>query len=539
MVRASSYTGVEGDPVRGVFAPSLSLRSSSAQSDLEALLARMRRRLYPETIPVLASYWLKTVCAGGHTRGWWKELHELLKQVLREEPLNAPSREALMGVQDWIRQGGPLTGKTPGLSPPRLEPFRANLSPEWLVPYVARLLNEWLSAEVAGLMVNESESGVPPDGYVPVLAVGRALERLLVRERLSPETLEMLLQPELVSPHYVYPADAEVLHDVVLALLSRTWSPPLHVMPATVFGLGAESTLPPDFREMVCHASFMQRQGGEEIHVPIAAAQALEILKRVPIRIASILVTMDGRWWESETLQSGEQHSVVYKSGGRLRIDYSAEHAKLKVPWPDKQLCWSGEVRFRDPFEIFGREWHASSWETDGERTWLHLVFSRVLPTAKIQPASDTCFRRSRPASVDIAWDALGSALATAIEQKSREPIEQLRRSDFIPLGRAMLGLAESMKKRWQPKREIVETQLRGIRYLQAELSLVYGRIPWRILPALVRQALLKKRLEPALLDVLNEIFDTLPEVLSESIRQSPPSGQDARSTSPSRAAWE
>ena len=33
------------------------------ETEVEALLARMRQRLYPETIPVLASYWLKTVYA--------------------------------------------------------------------------------------------------------------------------------------------------------------------------------------------------------------------------------------------------------------------------------------------------------------------------------------------------------------------------------------------------------------------------------------------------------------------------------------------
>ena len=36
--------------------------ASRAEEDLQALLARMRQRLYPETIPALASFWLKTVC---------------------------------------------------------------------------------------------------------------------------------------------------------------------------------------------------------------------------------------------------------------------------------------------------------------------------------------------------------------------------------------------------------------------------------------------------------------------------------------------
>jgi hypothetical protein len=70
-----------------MFSPSHSVRPSQPQSEVDALLTRMRQRLYPETIPVLASYWLKTVYAAGHERAWWKELNDLLRQVLREELL--------------------------------------------------------------------------------------------------------------------------------------------------------------------------------------------------------------------------------------------------------------------------------------------------------------------------------------------------------------------------------------------------------------------------------------------------------------------
>ena len=497
----------------------------------------MRQRLYPETIPVLASYWLKTVYASGHKRGWWKELNELLKQVLHEQLPNTAAREALAEIRTWVQQEVLRTGRTPGPPPPRLQPFRANLRRERLVPYIGRLLNEWLSAEVACLLVNESEPAIPPDDGIPVLAVGRALERLLVRERLSPGTLEMLLQPELLSPRYVYPADAEILHDVVLALLGRTWAPTPSVMPAAVLGVAVGSPLPADYTEAVRHASLLQGQGSEKVCVPIGEAQAMDVLRSDPVRIASIVVTMDGRWWESESLQSGERHSVVYKPGGRLRIDYSADHAKLKVPWPETQLCWPGSVHFRGPFELFGREWQASSWETDGQRSWLHLVFSRTLPVEEIQAEAGTGFSRSHLASVDMAWAALESALASSLFQKSREPIEQLRRSDLIPLGRAIFGLAESMKNRRMPKRETIETHLKAIRYLQADVSLVYGRVPWRILPALVQATLLKRRPDPALVELLDQVFDELPEALSTAQCQSPAPGQAANSNSPSQAA--
>ena len=513
------------------------LNPNRAQDDLEALLVRMRQRLYPETLPVLASYWLKTVYAAGHKRGWWKELNGLLKQALGEQLPNAAAREALIEIQSWIQQEVLLNGRTPGTPPARVQPFRANLRRERLAPYIGRLLNEWLSAEVACLLVNESEPAIPQDDGIPVLAVGRALERLLVRERLAPGTLEMLLEPELLSPQYVYPADAEILQDVALALLGRTWAPKPSIMPATVLGVAGGTPLSADYKEAVRHASLVPGRGSERVYVPIGEAQALGILRRDPVRIASIIVTMDGRWWESETLESGEQHSVVYKPGGRLRIDYSADHAKLTVPWPETQLCWPGGVHFRGPFELFGREWHASSWETDAQRTWLHLVFSRALPMAEIQPGAETCFRRSHPAYVDMAWAALENALATSLAQKSCEPVEQLRRSDLIPLGRAVFRLAESMKNRRPPKRETLETHLKAIRYLQAEVSLLYGRVPWRILPAPVQGTLLKRRPDPALLELLNQVFDELPEALREATHQGPASDRHRSLDSPSQAA--
>ena len=508
-------------------------KSFQAQNDLEALLVRMRHRLYPETIPVLASYWLKSVYACGHKRGWWRELSELLEQALREEFLNSPAREALIEIQTWIQRNILLNGKMPGPVPQRLQPFRSSLRPERLAPYIGRLLNQWLSGEIARLLVDESESAIPSEDGIPVLAVGRALERLLVRERLSPGSLEMLLQPELLSPEYVYPADAEILRDVVLALLGRTQAPKPLVMPATVLSVAAGSSLPANYREAVHNASYIQRQESEQIRVPIAAAEALEILQGDPVRIGSIIVTMDGRWWESETLESGDQYSVVYKPGGRLRIDYSGDHAKLDVPCPNTRLDWSGVVRFQDPFEIFGREWKVSSWETEGDRSWLHLVFSRALPIAEIAPTADSCFRRSRPASVDMAWAALENALAAAMFEKSREPIEQLRRSEFIPLGRAIYGLAESMKDRRLLTHETIEMQLRGIQYLQSEVSLQNGRVPWRILPARIQEGFLKRRSEPVFAELLRQVFDELPE----EFRQSPSSAQATGTTLPSQAA--
>jgi hypothetical protein len=504
----------------------LSFKSARPESDLEALLARMWQRLYPETIPVLASYWLKTVYAGGHERAWWKALNRLLKQALRQPLPNAACGEALAEIQAWIKQEILLGRKMPAGQPPRSEPLRANMRPDRMAQYIGILLNEWLSAEIAGLLVNEGEPGNSQDGGIPVLAVGNALERLLVRERLSPETLWAFLQPEFLSPRYIYPADAEILVDVVLSLLGHTEAPAPPVMPATLLGVADGASLPRDYRSAVARSVRVQGQGGEEIHVPIEAEQAMEILHD-RVRIASTLVTMDGRCWESNNVQSGEQNMVVYKPGARLQIDYSADHARISIPWPATQLSWQGSVHFPDAFELFGREWRVSSWETDGERTSLQLVFSRTLPMDRILPAMETTeYHRSHPASVDMAWAALENALAAAVSQKSREPIEQLRRADFTPLGRALFGLAELARNRRLLNRDSLATQLRAVGYLQAEVSVVYGRVPWRILPAATQAIFLKRRPDPALLDLLTKTFDGLPQSLG-----------GVRSTSPSQAA--
>jgi hypothetical protein len=225
-----------------------------------------------------------------------------------------------------------------------------------------------------------------------------------------------------------------------------------------------------------------------------------------------VIVTMDGRWWEAVSHQNGEPHSVVYRPVGPLRIDYSESHVRLRVPWPETRLNWSGSIPLPDTFEIFGREWHLSQWEQDAERTWLDLKFSRILPMTEMVPAGDARWWRLRPASVDLAWSALGNALTSSIVQRGPEPIEQLRHSDLIPLGRALSGLAASLMSRRLRPLEAIETQLRGIHSLEAQVSSKYGRVPWRILPARVRASLFRFRSYPELLELLNQVFDSLPE---------------------------
>ncbi len=489
---------------------------SRAQEDFQALLARMRQRLYPETLPALASFWLQTVCANGYSLRLWKELHHLLNSALREQLLDDPSREVIIEIKNWIQERVFRSGQRPESVPQLLEPVRASLDSERLTAFIIRLLNEWVPLEVARLLIDEGQSTVAEDSGIPVLTIGSAIKRLLVREHLSRATLEMMLEPELLSPEYVYPADLEMLRDVVLSLLGRTQAPTPSVMPATLLCVAPNSHLPADYREELRHAFVISRPRGEEVHVPIAPARTLEMIVDRRIRIGSIIVTMDGRWWESENFLCDEQHYVVYRPVGRLRIDYSKEHARLRVPWPETRLYWSGGDGFRKTFKIFGREWHISKWEVDAERTWLHLVFSRVLPMSEIVPAADTGLWRLRPASVDMAWAALEGALTSSLVQKSSQPIELLRHSDLIPLGHSLAGLAESVMSRGPQTYEAIETQLTGLRDLESPIVSTYGRVPWRILPQPVRAILLRVRGYPVLLGLLDEVFEGLPEALSQ-----------------------
>ena len=492
-------------------APGFLAPSPRVQHEVDSLLARMRRRFYPETIPVLASFWLKTVVARGYSVRQWKQVDRLLERALSDQPLSETSRRAVIDIREWIQRAILLPGHAPEVPPRESEGARTTVSSEWLARYTARLLNEWLPVEVARLLVKEDVSAFGGGGAVPVLAIGAALEAILVRERLSTGTLEMLLQPGLFSPHEVYPADVEMLRDVVLWLLDQSSAPPLSTMPATLLYLAPGSPLPANFGDSAAHASLVQRPEAHELHVPIAPAKVQEILRNQPVRLASVIVTMDGRWWEPENLEGGTQNTVVYRPIGRLRLDYSADHLTLPVPWPDGDN-WQGRVHFPASFEIFGREWRVLSWEKDAERSWLRLVFSRVLPMPESVTAADSGLRQSHPASVDMAWAALGNALAASIAQRSGEPVECLRHPDLIPLGRSMFGMAALLLTRGPQSHETVANQAAALRYWQTQISPAYGRVPWRILPLPVRTALLRYRTYPHFMENVSQVFDSLPE---------------------------
>jgi hypothetical protein len=331
-----------------------------------------------------------------------------------------------------------------------------------------------------------------------------------------------------LSPKLVHPADVEILYDVVLALSGRLSSPPLPALPAELLGVTGASALPPDYASAV-RRGFLEKaeNGEEELHVPIADAAALEILRHDAVRFGSVAVTMDGRAWQPAALLHGDGDRIIYRRGERLRIDCSADHAKLTVEWPETLSSWSGGLPPRGPFELFGREWRAASWEMDGAATLLHLTFSRVIPIADSPPHSEIR-DRLQPASVDTAWAELERALAESVLQNSGEPVEQMRRAELIPLGRALYRLAEGVRS----NSNTVEQHVRAARYHHASVAQVYDRAPWRILPEELRASLAARRVRPEILETLCEIFSDAPPVSGQATR-----GAQGHSKPPSRAA--
>jgi hypothetical protein len=499
-------------------------QASRVQTDFRHLLQRMRQRLYPETMQALAFFWLKTVYRSGYERAEWKALDGLLKDGSCIEDLTPESRQAIAEIRIHLREEGLLSGDAPPPAPWKTaqSPCPA-LEPEALAPYFVRLLNEWLPKEVARLLICESDQEDGEASGMPAGALGRALERLLIRERLSGESLEVLLRPGLLSPRFVYASEYEILRDVALCLLGRTDAPEFPVLPATLLCVAPGTRLSPEHGEAVHNAVLVPVAGGEELQVPIAPAQARELLSGDQFRVASVVVTFDGRWWLAYQLQSGDQNAILYRPAGRLRIDYSGGASRLRAPWLESRLSWPGPLPFPTALEFFGRRWHVAQWEQDAEHTWLSLTPVGTVPLTDLSPHAEVHLRRARPAFVDMDWSALENALTASFKQNSGDPVEQLRRDQLIPVGRSILALAYVVTSRRRRTPEAIQARLSAVAFHLAALQPEYGRIPWRILPNQVRNVLLNRELHPVLAAHLNEVFDGLPEETRRPTGQDPP----------------
>src|SRR5215471_3646089 len=98
-----------------IFGRSNRMKSRPA-ADLNVLLARIRHRLYAENVPVLASWWLKTVYHAGHNRAWWDALDSTIEQLLKR-PAPAATAETIRDIQAWVRQAILPHQKAPKVQP--------------------------------------------------------------------------------------------------------------------------------------------------------------------------------------------------------------------------------------------------------------------------------------------------------------------------------------------------------------------------------------------------------------------------------------
>lgn len=466
------------------------LHKSRVRIAFDHLMDRLHRRLYPETADTLAFYWLKTLYYAHYKREEWAELDALIARTAAPDDAD---RRILQNVRNWIRDEGLLNGHAPAAPDSPMVASSWTGAPDQLAPYFARLLNEWLPKEVARMLIDEPEEGPSDSRDIPVTALARAIERLLVRDRLNGHSLEWFVQGAGLSPERVYAADYEIARDVALFLLGRTEAPAFPVLPATLLSVASDACLPSNYADAVRRAWYKNGDDGDEIHVPVTPEDAARILEKDQICITSSIISMDGRWWQAEKLRSAEQSAIVYRPAGRLRMDDAGGHLRLQIPWPEMRFEWGGAVEFETRFELFGRVWRVAEWIQDGTHTTLSLVFDRALPAAA-KPAHVATLLR--PAAVEMAWTALGEALIEAVKRKNVQVIDQLRREELIPLARALFEF-QTVTTRRIGGHAAVEPALRKLVYHAGVVESAYGRIPWRVVPEKARPVLLRSDIRP------------------------------------------
>jgi hypothetical protein len=117
-----------------------------------------------------------------------------------------------------------------------------------------------------------------------------------------------------------------------------------------------------------------------------------------------------------------------------------------------------------------------------------------------------------------MAWSELEQALAAALSQRTPSPVDQLRREDLIPLARAILRLAGSLRKPAE-----IEQSLLSVRYHHGAVAAAYGRMPSRVFPAPVLETLRKLRADPRWNDLLQAIWEDTPGSFTGPGQSSPP----------------
>ena len=150
------------------------------------------------------------------------------------------------------------------------------MTPDQAAPYLSRVLNEWLPGEVARLLTTEAEFAGSDEGGMPVLAIAKVLERLLLQRAFFARQPGTPPRSREVLPEILLSRDIEIFRDIILVLLGRTAAPALPVLPATALAGGFAG-----FADAVGRAVLVTSEGGDELHVPIDEAQALEVFNTI------------------------------------------------------------------------------------------------------------------------------------------------------------------------------------------------------------------------------------------------------------------
>lgn len=437
---------------------------------MPGLIARLRRQLYPETARVAGYYWLRTVYESGYGPLEWLALNAALERELAAPEFHIAA--TLSEMRECLQ--AELLHRTSVPAAPaafRSRQSRPPLPDRELRIYFIKLLNEWLPRELASRLLESGEGENTGDrAGIPALEAARTMEALIVRDRVSTEDFDAVLDDGFFSPASVYPGDYELLRDVVLCLTGRMDSPPLPILPAVPVWAHtagpASATRPEAFRYV---------SGSGEIELAIGPEAVARILGESPVRLPSCLATMDGRWWHSDFVTAGASSAIIYRPHGRVVLDYSHDHVRFRAPWPDRMSAWHGPLAL-PTLELFGRRWTPRRFEQDSAGAAIEFECAGILPVR---------LTRTRPASVDMAWDAVATAVADSMAKRTADPIDALRNEDLIPVARAIWLLAECARN---PRAHSDLTRrFNAVRFHLAALDGGYGRIPSSVVPRRVR----------------------------------------------------
>jgi hypothetical protein len=339
------------------------------QRDLKSLRERARGRSYPDTMNVLAFYWLMTV-RETYTAEHWPILGKQARMELSGAgSLSEEEARALGQAARWIDTTLPCSRKAV-LRRNFVPPFTSGqyAPPDFISQaFLETLLNEWLRERVLEKYGRRlipadwnSESAyeetalcleeiLKPLFIFPDVETVHAMDRLqghrptpiediLQWRRRRQAGLESLLLVSLREANTIDPKQREILTDVVLYMLGVTGPPPepeagyAWLLPAP---LG--DSLPKDAAKQVAEFPLPRDYAGattllipfEEWQVPGRSNGSLQ-----PLSIESTLLTPDGRIWQSHDLEqeAGSAPGILYCAAGKIDVVPTSRGLLLQVP---------------------------------------------------------------------------------------------------------------------------------------------------------------------------------------------------------------